>query len=132
MAKTYALVSLLTLLALAGGTQALDEPFPLRVGESRDFEEAGLALRFTEITSDSRCPIGVNCLVAGEARLVFQAEFGSESLELLFQVPPAGSDKQTFDRYSVTVTAFEPQTVEGRNIAVSDYVATLLVTVQNP
>ncbi len=130
MAKTYALVSLLTL--LAGGAQALDEPFSLRVGESRSLEEAGLALRFTEITSDSRCPIGVDCFVAGEARLVFQAEFGSESLELLFQVPPAGRDRQTFDRYSVTVTAFEPQTVEGRNIEVSDYVATLVVTVENP
>ena len=110
----------------------MDEPFSLRVGEASSLDEAELRLHFVEVPRDSRCPKGTNCLVPGEARLVVRAELGSRRVELLFKVPPGGSDTQTVDRFKVTVTSLEPQTEAERRIEVSDYVATLRVTAEGP
>lgn len=48
-------------------TPAMDEPFRLGVGETARVD--GHAVRFVEVAEDSRCPQGVDCIRAGEARI---------------------------------------------------------------
>ncbi|MDJ0941897.1 MAG: hypothetical protein QNJ30_00405 [Kiloniellales bacterium] len=110
----------------------MDEAFSLRVGEASRLEGTELRLHFLEVPMDSRCPKGTACLVAGEAHVLVKAELGSQLEELLFKVPPGGSDTRRFARYSVTVTALEPQTEAERRIETSDYVATLRVMAETP
>ncbi len=118
-----------TYLALAAGSDpGLDEPFSLRIGESMKLPAAGLELRFLDVPRDSRCPLDVSCIVAGEAQVVIQAVTEEGSSELVFMLPPKGSDTQGFESFSITVTALEPQTEEARPIAAADFVATLVVT----
>ena len=117
------------LLALAAGSDpGLDQPFSLKIGESMSLDAAGLELRFLDVPRDSRCPLDVSCLVAGEAQVVIQAVTGEDSSELVFKLPPKGSDAQVFGGFLVTVKALEPQTEEARPIAAADFVATLVVT----
>ncbi len=130
MAKIHFVVSLAA--ALAGGAQALDGAFALRVGEASRLDGIELRLHFVGVPRDSRCPKGTSCLVAGEAHVVLRAELGSDTAELLFKVPPSGSDTQDFKGYRVAVTALEPQTEAERQIETSDYVATLQVTTDSP
>lgn len=127
---TYLLVSMLAM--AAGGSPALGEAFSLRVGESMSIEGTGLGLRFAEVPRDSRCPRDASCIVAGEAHVVVEAELESESVNVLFRVPPAGSDTQKHGRFTLTVTALEPQTESTRRIETSDYVAKMVVTVASP
>ena len=129
MTMTFLLVSILAM--TSSGSPGLGEPFSLRVGESLRIEGTGLGLRFTEVARDSRCPKDANCIVAGEARVVIEAELEAESATILFRVPPAGGDTQKFQRFILTVTALEPQTESTRRIDAADYVATMVVTAES-
>lgn len=46
---------------------ALGEAFSVRVGESVDVAGAGVSVTYTALVSDSRCPVGVQCIQAGRA-----------------------------------------------------------------
>lgn len=46
---------------------SLNEPFDLAFGATRHIDELGLALSFTKLISESRCPIGVTCIWEGNA-----------------------------------------------------------------
>ncbi len=130
MTLTYLLASILAM--AASPSPALGEAFPLRVGESLRIEGTDLGLRFTEVARDSRCPTDASCIVAGEAQMVVEAVLDSETVEILFRVPPAGSDAQKLAGFTLAVTALEPQTLSTRRIDSSDYVATMVVTARSP
>ena len=53
----------------------LGQPFSLRVGQRIGLKRAGLRIRFVAVTEDSRCPAGVTCVWAGNAKV--QIEVGS-------------------------------------------------------
>lgn len=130
MLTTHLLVAFL---AMAGSAApALDEPFALRIGQSQTLSDADIGLHFVDVTQDSRCPRDVSCIVAGEAHVVVRAEAGPETRELIFKVPPAGSDTLTFEGFTLTVTALEPQTEETRKIEAGDFEATIVVTEKAP
>lgn len=130
MAAIYLLASILAM--AASGSPALGEAFSLRVGESVSIEGTDLGLRFTEVARDSRCPRDANCIVAGEAHVVVNAVLESENVEILFQVPPAGSDAQKLARFTLTVIALEPQAGSTRRIETADYMAKMVVTAGSP
>ena len=130
MAKTTLILSLLA--ALAVEPRPWTSPSRFGSGKPRASTRPSCGSTSLRCRGIPRCPKGTNCLVPGEARLVVRAELGSRRVELLFKVPPGGSDTQTVDRFKVTVTSLEPQTEADRRIEVSDYVATLRVTAEGP
>ena len=54
-------------LAAAGANVSLGQPFELRVGRSATVAGEGLTVSFEAVSSDSRCPTGVQCVWAPEA-----------------------------------------------------------------
>ena len=46
---------------------ALGEAFSVKVGETVSVTGAGVSVTFTALVSDSRCPVGVQCIQAGRA-----------------------------------------------------------------
>lgn len=56
----------LTALPRAGADAGVAESFTLAPGESRLVAGSGLRLVFREVTGDSRCPEGAQCIRAGE------------------------------------------------------------------
>ncbi len=56
--------ALAVLIACASGSVPLDQPFTIKVGDT--IRVADLELKFTAVSSDSRCPPDVNCIWAGD------------------------------------------------------------------
>ena len=119
-----AALAALALIAAAVGAADLGTDLSLRPGETVDVDER-LALTFVGVTRDSRCPAGVQCRVAGEAVVVFEARCADAEAELTFEVPRETT--QTFEGYEITVTAVEPHPKAGKRIEPEDYVARFVV-----
>lgn len=92
-------------------------------GEAKVAANDGLRLAFIQKVEDSRCPPNVQCVYAGNARVVFEAsKAGSSStltLNTLFEPKAA-----TFNGYTVTLRSLSP----GSSAPDSSYRATLAVT----
>jgi hypothetical protein len=120
-------MKVLLLLAL---TVVAAEPVSLGVGETITIDELGLTLTFVDVPRDSRCPRDVQCIVAGEAHVVLDAERAGETTELTLKIPPGGQDQQSLEELTITITSLEPQTDSTRRIQASDYIATVVVTTE--
>lgn len=116
------------LIALGPLGHQSEESIDIAVGETVDILE--LVLSFNEVTRDSRCPRDVQCIVAGEAIVVFAARNAGEIYELTFEVPPGGTDSQTAGPYTVTVEELVPEPDSTRKIETSDYIATVSIAKQ--
>lgn len=118
-----------TLVACTPTPTSLEAPvsFVLKVGETERLEGGVLTLSFNEVTSDSRCPRDVVCIVAGEATVVFRAASKRREATLTFRIPPDGSDVTEFDDFRITIRTLQPEPESGKTIDPGDYTADVLV-----
>ncbi len=96
----------------------------LAVGQSALVTPAAL-LTFEQVVSDSRCPLGVTCVWAGEVTLALSLESGAETLA--FQLSDRSNSASVrglrFELLSVT-----PYPLAGYAIPIANYRASILVT----
>ena len=105
----------------------LGQSFELRAGRSARLAD-GLEIRFDSVRSDSRCPIDVVCVTAGDATVaisVTPAAGGRVERELHTQ--PAGAETVVND-YRIRLVSLAPSPRSNRQIPADDYVATLTVS----
>jgi hypothetical protein len=105
----------------------LGKPFEMKAAEVVTVQ--GLRITFEEISEDSRCPTGVQCVWAGDAAATFT-----------LQIPPAAAEQRTlhtngryerqtnYDNFAIKLEDLKPYPKDGASIAPADYQATLLVT----
>jgi hypothetical protein len=105
----------------------LDRPFTLKSGASASIDVEKLQIGFDRVLSDSRCPRGAQCIVAGEAVLrvwLLKSPAARENRDLK-TTPDA---EAAYGAYRIKLLTLDPYpSVEG-TIRPSDYVATFLVT----
>ena len=58
--------------ARADQTVVLGQSFRLARGKTAEVQGRGLRIRFEDVLEDSRCPAGVQCVWAGDARVVLR------------------------------------------------------------
>jgi len=101
--------------------------FDLKAAESVRLEGTDLVIRFDAVLNDSRCPVGAQCITAGDAtvRLALREGDGASTrLELHTMEEP----KEGFHgAFVVRLGELRPLPREGRPVAAADYVATLRV-----
>lgn len=104
----------------------LDEPFQLPKAQTATVASERLTVRFTHVESDSRCPVGVQCIRAGEARVHFELRLpGREPEDVILATEGAQPRYATYGAYDLHLVALEPpRRVDVPNPA---YVATLRV-----
>jgi hypothetical protein len=126
---------LLLLCAGCGGSSTrpdqtpLGKPFELRAGTSANLDEA-LTITFERVSNDSRCPMDVVCIWAGDAVVsvsISQGAGGWVRREL--HTDPSGSET-SYSMYSVKLLALSPYPRSDRQIRPEDYVARLSVAPQ--
>lgn len=111
---------------------SLNEPFALSHGAvacPKDMK--GFTIRFDAVSSDSRCPIGVQCIWAGRADAVLTFAHGtaSETATLASgDLSQGGKGEAVFHGYTVKLENVEPQKEEGKKIEQKDYKVRLIVT----
>jgi hypothetical protein len=106
----------------------LDREFTLKVGEQVFIKEAGLKISFSEVAEDSRCPKGVQCIWAGNGRVVLQVSQSGKkaaAVELNTGVEPK---QHRFQDYDIKLVGLNPYPQNDVKLNRSDYAATFIVS----
>ena len=114
------------------GRAVLDVPYRIDLGETVTIESEGLGLTFDEVLEDSRCPLDVTCIQAGQARIQIGASKDGDELgdvQLALGGTPEGA-RGALGGYSVAIIALEPypSTPQPRTGSGARYTAVLLVS----
>ena len=108
----------------------LNAPFQLKFGQEALIENESLQIRFLNVTEDSRCPSGVQCIWEGQATVVVQAIKGEIVRNVSLTIRGEGKDgsDKEFDGYEIKLVNLAPYPEAGSGIAPSSYTATLIVS----
>ncbi len=117
------------LLLTACGTTTepqLGENFDIKLGTTIEIPDDSTRVTFTDVTSDSRCPTGAQCVWAGEAVALFTVG-GTQQVPLTLG---ADASKATVivRGKQFTIVALKPYPKVNETIAKSDYIATIRFT----
>jgi hypothetical protein len=111
----------------AAAGPALGERFALHVGESASIRGERATIVFDRIVSDSRCPVDVQCIRAGEARAALRLEPGGGP-EMSFELDTDRDRSQEVGGYRVTLVGVSPAPRSTVPIAPSAYRIELTVS----
>ncbi|MDZ7693021.1 MAG: hypothetical protein U5K69_18170 [Balneolaceae bacterium] len=101
----------------------LGEEFEIEIGEQITIQKEGLSITFKELLDDSRCPKGVYCVWAGNAKVAIQVN--DEKAKLNTHLEPKTVN---ISEYSVTLVSVNPYPEYKTKIREEEYVLTLVVT----
>jgi hypothetical protein len=129
----------LTCVVLLGGQVAasaqaarVGREFNIKVGRVVTLDGGGLRIRLARVASDSRCPVDVNCVWAGNAEVL--VEVGGRdwkkrrTLGLNTNASPERPGEVRYGRYTLKLVGLTPQPRSTVKIAAGRYTATLLVS----
>lgn len=83
------------------------ETFTLGVGKQKTSKKSKLKIKFLEVTEDSRCPTGVNCIWAGNAKVKVQV-IGSHRSQIFEFNTNIGPKGDVFDGWAITIDELTP------------------------
>jgi hypothetical protein len=105
---------------------ALNQEFEIKVGQRVSAE--GLKIGFGTVAEDSRCPVDVTCVWAGNAKVILKlSKTGRRPAQINLNTGLEPKHK-LYDGYDVKLVKLSPQRKKGEKIKRGDYVATLIVT----
>lgn len=122
---------LLVALPVAGrgaGDEGAGQTVDVRVGREVTVGGRKLKIKFVAVREDSRCPEGVQCIWAGNARIelkLSRAGGRAANMELNTMTAPR---EITYANYTIKLTKLAPYPSQSRPPKVREYVATLVVT----
>ncbi len=116
-------------LACAGmGVVVVDGDFDLAPGQSARLDGSALTISFKAVTEDSRCPLGVFCIWAGNGAVSLTVTDGAgvkNQVLLNTTLTPQGV---SIGGYEISLVSLEPIRRRDVTIPLASYVATLRVT----
>ena len=129
----------LTCVLLLGGqvvaaaqTARVGSEFEIKAGRVVTLDGGSLRVRFVRVASDSRCPVDVTCVWAGNAEVLFEVGGsrwrGRKTLRLNTSASPERPGEGRYGRYTLKLVGLVPQPHSKRRIAPGRYTATLLVS----
>lgn len=118
--------------AASAQTARVGREFRMKVGQVVTLDGGNLRVRFVRVGSDSRCPVDVNCVWAGNAELLFEVggrgRRGRTALRLNTNAGPERPGEGRYGRYTLKLVGLAPQPRSTGKIAAGRYTATLLVS----
>ena len=106
----------------------LNVPFTLAPGQTARIESEGMDIRFVNVTGDSRCPQGVECIWAGQVTCAVEITKNNilNQVTLTDSAGSGASTGQDFQNYHIFFSV-TPSPVAGKLIDGNDYRLTLTV-----
>ncbi len=120
---------LFALLLTACGTSTepqLGDNIEIRLGTTIEIPDDSTRVTFTDVTSDSRCPTGAQCVWAGEAVLLFTVG-NSQQVSLTLGADASKATVIVRDK-QFTLVALKPHPKVNESFAKGDYIATIRFT----
>lgn len=112
-----------------GQGPVLGESFNIAYGEQTGVVGEGLVLAFEQVLGESRCPLGVQCVWAGNARIGVRVEkTPGEPAVLVLNTHSRFATEATYQSYTIALLRVAPYPEQGRPVDASSYCATLKVT----
>lgn len=111
-------------------TAQSNQQFKLQVNKQKVITKDKLKITFVSVLEDSRCPIGVDCIWAGNAKLqlkISQAKGASKTFELNTNLQP---QVFTFEGYEIKIVDLTPTPKVNVRINRKSYTATVSVSSQ--
>ncbi|HEV8404318.1 MAG TPA: hypothetical protein VGQ13_00260 [Nitrososphaera sp.] len=108
----------------------MGQPFSLALNQTASMESADIAVRFVDVTEDSRCPSDVVCIWEGRVSILvdlMQISSGSGIAQFTLSLGGGQVSTGSFGNYSIRLLDVQPYPVSTKEISPSDYVATLVV-----
>ena len=105
----------------------LEQEFKLKIGESAEARREGLKVEFDSVAEDSRCPKGVNCVWAGNAKILLKVKKNAAepaNVELNTNINPKTS---RYLEYEFSLKELKPYPESEATIKSSEYEVTLTV-----
>jgi len=93
------------------------ETFTLRAGNQKRVARGELTIKFVNVIEDSRCPVGVNCIQAGTAKIqvkVTDRRGQTKTMELNTNKDPKGDQ---LGPYAINLVSLAPQPMKDRKPA---------------
>ena len=102
------------------------ETLVLKAGQQKRSKVSGLTVKFVSVTEDSRCPIGANCVWAGNAkvRVAITGTRGSKTFEFNTSMGPKGD---SWEGWSITIDSLTPEPRAGKPTDPRHYQATFSI-----
>jgi hypothetical protein len=106
----------------------LDQSFDLRGGETASLSGGDLTVVFESVPADSRCPVNVTCVWAGDAtvRLRTRSDATAEGRPELHTND--GPKEAAYAGFRIVLQKLDPQPRDGTKLEPRDYIATLIVS----
>ncbi|MFN0138753.1 MAG: hypothetical protein ACKVQW_01535 [Pyrinomonadaceae bacterium] len=83
------------------------ETLTLGVGKQKTAKKSRLKIKFLEVTEDSRCPTGVDCIWAGNAKVKVQI-IGARRSQIFEFNTNLGPKGDIFDGWAITIDNLTP------------------------
>jgi hypothetical protein len=106
------------------------ESFTLKVGETVAIPDADLTVRLVAIMGDSRCPVDVTCVWAGDAVVAIEAVLSGAEYAFGLHVNPGtvtGPAHADVGAYRIQLEGLAPDAYAGVPIPQADYTVTLRI-----
>ncbi|MSQ08105.1 MAG: hypothetical protein EXR57_01060 [Dehalococcoidia bacterium] len=101
---------------------AASEKITLKPGEGFRVKSADSVVLFTGVLGESRCPVGVTCVRAGQVDLMMTAfKKGVPAVETMFHVANGVSSDELVTTFTVTVHSVSPEPRSGEKPDFSQY-----------
>lgn len=106
----------------------LGQEFTFKVGEQVVISEAGLKISFASVEEDSRCPKGVDCIWAGNGKIIVNVKKGGAKAIGTQLNTNVGAKQARLYAYDIKLVGLNPYPQKDVKIKPDDYGATLIVT----
>ena len=99
------------------------ETLALKAGQQKRSKVSGLTVKFVSVIEDSRCPVGTNCVWAGNAKVkvLITGTQASKTFEFNTTVGPKGD---IWEGWSITIDSLTPEPHAGKPTDPRRYQAT--------
>jgi hypothetical protein len=109
-----------------GPSSPLNAEFTLGPSETLRIEDTELAVRFNQVSGDSRCPADVFCVHGGSASVEITAISGNANRD--YQLRTGDMKAVQHDGFTIALVHIDPYPFSSHTIPPGEYRATLKVT----
>lgn len=103
------------------------ESLTLGAGVQKTAKKSRLKIKFIEVVEDSRCPVGVDCIWAGNAKVKVKIIGARSSKEFEFNTN-SGPKGDTFDGWSIVIDELTPAPHANKPLDPKSYKAKFTIT----
>ena len=107
---------------------ALNEEFEIKFGQQVSIKKEGLKISFSSVAEDSRCPTGVDCIWAGNGKVVLKLSKWRKRTALMNLNTGVDPKQDDYREYDIKLVSLNPYPAKDVNIKKREYVATLVVS----